>query len=203
MNYGQIKSYVRGHIHRTDIPDSSFDYWQSQINDILNQSLYSNELITREDFTSPADSVFFVASNIQRMIEIFTTRNGTRYDIRATSRDQARTYDQTGVTQPLFYIAEGRRIEIVPASEGTDYTVVYRQQVTPMAIDTDTNAVSENHLEIYTYGFLREAYMYDRDFEGAQAAEARFNSAITSVNTEAARIEALQNTQGNGASSWV
>lgn len=203
MNYGDIKSYVRNQLHRTDLTDALFDTWQEVVTSRVIRDVQFTTQITEVDWPITAQPAA-LPDDVDELLEVYVAVNGFTRKLRAVSPQQMRLYTNATGAEPQFYLREGNSLEISPGGdEPRTYTLRYRTKISSMVSDTDENELAAEHPQLIINGLMREAYWFTRDFEGVQAATETYNSEAEAVRKRSAYIQAGDNPEPNGASSWV
>lgn len=202
MNYGSIKKYVRTQLHRADLGADLFDEWQEVITPRIIRDLQYKEGVTELPLTI-SSFPYTLPDTVDEVLEIYVNVDGNDRKLRAISREQFRLYSNAGSNKPLYYRLNGKELDVTPGGGGFTYNIVFRTAIVPMVNGTDENQVAEYHPEIMIYAFMREAYWYLRDFDGAQAAQETYNSEVAEIKRRDAFIQTGDAPEQSGASAWV
>ena len=170
MNFGELKTSIANHIHRTDlttqIPDFviyaesviSGDPDQNMPNTLKgirtrNQSIRASQVINSEFEDMPTD--FLSMRDIQ--IESDPAQPLTYL----TPNELTFKFPSSTTGKPQFYSIHGDEFQFKPVPS-TDYTLSYTyfQKYAALSGDTDTNWLLTNHPMTYVYASLIAASAY-------------------------------------------
>jgi hypothetical protein len=111
---------------------------------------------------------------------------------------QVKLYTTTGC--PRYFSVVGDQFRFAPVPGGTyTATLIYYQQIPPLATATPKNWMLKAHPDAYLYGSLYEAAIRVRDVDAAQGYKLLFDDAMASIQRDSAE----RRWGGNGMQTMV
>jgi len=217
MNYGEMKTYIRDYVQRTDLSNTLFDTWVEMVRARLRRDMRIVNLDLEVQMSNPAgDVVYPVDSNL-----IFNMQDLLSVSLDASSVPdgfnkvlQAVSYERFievqaegqvyGITEPEVYCMFSSGFKVAPGDQSDFvFNVVFRTADNNMTTDTQATVLLTFASAVYIDAILIEVYKYLRDPEGEAAATARYNVEVNSYQQYYDWQHSGQNAISKGAWSWV
>lgn len=215
LSYGELKTYIRDYVMRSDLSDTNFDIWQDNVTAKLNRDTDIVQMDKSETISNPSgDTIFPIDSTLFLFMDTLQSISVVGSDGIAVPLVQV-SWEQfieaqaigiaNGITQPWCYCMFSTGIKVAPGNQADFvFNVIFRAADKAMNSDAVSNTYLTWAQPLYIEAMLIEVYKFLRDVEGEQLATARYNSEVTAFNN----YLAWQKTGGNpgasnGAWSWV
>lgn len=174
MNYGDVKTYVRSLINRTDLTDALAAQFIQQSQDRLERLARPSFLQRFVTFTLDGTSGDFrVPEDLLELAELYTDHGQVN---RVDLRTWLRAYDGQGCPKVFLQTGHNIRMRPYPDSATTIYLLYYGTEPDLVA-DTDENYWSRAALDGLVYGAVALAADYYED-ERLGSFEEKFQSAL-------------------------
>jgi hypothetical protein len=214
MNYGELKTYIRGYISRSDLADSLFDIWQDTVNGRLRRDTNIINLDRIETIANPAGDVIYPLDSadslqMESLLSVALVGvNGGPVPLVAVSWEQLVEAQAIGsansITRPWCYAMFSTGFKVAPGDQSAfTFECIFRAADKAMVVDTDTNNYLTFAQGLYIEAVLVEVYKYFRDLEGEAIATKRYEKESQQYKTYMAWQQSGANlSESKGAWSW-
>ena len=183
--YDNLKKAVLGQTHRDNLSTKFDDFL-----DITEVEIRSNpegplKLNSKEQISTAPTSITsrFLAlpPGFQSSREFSITIGDSIGGLKFRTPDQLVIRPNTGT--PCFFTVRGNEIEfdILP-NEAYDVTMTHSKSLVPLSVSNQTNEILTKYPNVYLYGCLKQAFIFNEDFEEAAINDGLFSEAINSAN---------------------
>ena len=188
MNYGDIKTAVTNISVRNDLASYMSTFTKQAEADIRSDvRIPDMEATATLSLTSRTVALPSGCLGVRRIVIDRTT---TPWDLDYLPPNRlysAAAYHETG-GDPFAYTIEGNNLVFAPApADNPDALVHYYKAFDAFSSDADTNALSQNHPNIYIYGMLKYVGVFLHDMEKAGMWGGIYREAVGKANAEGMR----------------
>lgn len=180
MNYGEVKTYVRSLINRTDLTDALAVQFIQQSQDRLERLARPSFLQRFVSFTlDGTGGDFRVPSDLLELIDLYTDHGElSRVDIPVWLRQL------NAVGCPKVFVQTGHEIRMRPYPDAATTIYLRYYGIEPeLAVDEDENYWTRATVDALVYGAVALAADYYED-ERLQGFEAKFQSALAEIQDQ-------------------
>lgn len=188
--FATLKNAIEDHLNRTDVDDEGasamvIDLCEARLNRLV---VHPNRISRNDSFT--VDSQYETLPTDFWALKRFALNTSPTQHLEVLTPDEMAYKRQTisASGRPIYVSVVGANFEFLP-SPGSSYTglVVYEAAIPALTVSNTTNWLLDDHPDVYLYGCLAEASVWEQNDERAQFFEARFQRALGELNRQGQR----------------
>ncbi len=188
MNYGQIKTAVAEIAVRSDLT-AHMSTFIAQCESDIRSDVRSPDMETTATLTLSSRTVALPAGclSVRRIVMNKTTSPWDLDYLTPSSLYSSSIYHESG-GDPAAFTIEGNNLVFAPEPANSPEALIhYFKAFDAFTLDSDTNALSQNHPNVYLYGMLKYVGVFLHDTEKAGLWSQMYASSVAKVNGEAQR----------------
>ena len=190
MTYSELKTNIANYLNRSDLT-SEIDIFIDNTEAELNRRLRVADQVKRSVAT--ADGQYLsLPSDWLEAINIEITSNDFRplMQMSIESLDVYRKANNNITGQPIYYAIVDNTLELAPTPDA-EYTLqlTYFSKIDALSDSNTSNFVLASHPDIYLYGSLKHASVFQTERERAPLFNAQFEKSLEEIRLQQERAE--------------
>lgn len=192
MNYAELRQAVIDETHRSDLT-ADVPKFIKRAEDLIARRLRAAEMIahgtiTDADRVNPGEPVFALPEDFLEARALWVPSDGGTRERWVEQRSLSEIRRLPLTARVVWYAVSGDRIEFRGnPSDSLTIDIEYFARPAALEDDADTNALLNNHEELYLAGACFYLHRFTQDLELAQAHLDSFTDTVEGLNEQAGR----------------